>query len=127
MKIAHLALWVTDIEKSKEFYEKYFAARSGDRYENKTKGFTSYFLSFPESEVRLEIMNKVSITEKNTQEKLGWAHLAMSVGSEETVNSLTEKLRADQVEIVGEPRWTGDGYYESVVKDTEGNLVEITI
>lgn len=127
MKIAHLALWVSDLEKSKEFYEKYFSAQTGDKYENKTKGFTSYFLTFPGNEVRLELMNKVSVIEKDTQEKLGWAHLAMSVGSEEAVNVLTEKLRADHVEVIGEPRWTGDGYYESVVKDTEGNFVEITI
>lgn len=127
MRITHLALWVNDLEKSKAFYEKHFLAQAGAKYENKTKGFTSYFLSFPGNEVRLEIMNKTSITLKDNEEKLGWAHLAISVGSEDAVRDLTEQMRSDQVSVVGEPRWTGDGYYESVVKDPEGNLVEITI
>lgn len=56
----------------------------------------------------------------------GLAHFAISVGSKEMVNALTGKLRADNVIIESEPRTTGDGYYESVVLDTEGNLIEIT-
>jgi lactoylglutathione lyase len=31
------------------------------------------------------------------------------------------------IQVIGEPRTTGDGYYESVVLDPEGNRVEITI
>ena len=50
----------------------------------------------------------------------------MSVGSKEKVDQLTEQLRTDGFEIIGEPRTTGDGYYESVVADPDGNLVEIT-
>jgi lactoylglutathione lyase len=56
---------------------------------------------------------------------LGLVHFAVSVGSEANVNQLTERLRADGYEIVGEPRWTGDGYYESVVFDPEQNRIEI--
>ncbi|MFP9220151.1 glyoxalase, partial [Enterococcus faecalis] len=29
--------------------------------------------------------------------------------------------------VVNGPRTTGDGYYESVIEDDEGNLIEITI
>jgi lactoylglutathione lyase len=28
--------------------------------------------------------------------------------------------------LLGEPRRTGDGYYESVILDPEGNRIEIT-
>jgi len=35
-------------------------------------------------------------------------------------------MRAAGVAIARGPRVTGDGYYEAVVSDTEGNLVEIT-
>jgi lactoylglutathione lyase len=42
------------------------------------------------------------------------------------VDSLTERLRADNYIIESEPRTTGDGFYESVILDTEGNLIEIT-
>ncbi|WP_396632837.1 VOC family protein [Maribacter sp. R86514] len=52
---------------------------------------------------------------------------ALLVVSKEQVHVLTEKLRADGFTIAGEPRTTGDGYYESVVLDPEGNQIEITI
>lgn len=39
---------------------------------------------------------------------------------------MTERFRADKIQINGEPRTTGDGYYESVILDVEGNQVEIT-
>ena len=69
------------------------------------------------------------ITPLNRSEKqhTGFIHFAISVGDKGTVDSLTERLRIDGYEIVGEPRTTGDGYYESVVLDPDGNRIEITI
>ena len=58
---------------------------------------------------------------------LGFTHLSFSVGSKEKVDHLTQKMSSDGVSIVGQPRTTGDGYYESVVLDPEGNRIEITI
>ena len=58
---------------------------------------------------------------------IGLAHFSMSVGSKEAVISLTETLRKDGYTIKGEPRTTGDGYFESVILDSDGNKVEITI
>ena len=46
--------------------------------------------------------------------------------SKEKVDELTEILKADGYEVISGPRTTGDGYYESVVEDCEGNLIEIT-
>ena len=57
MKIEHVALWVTDLELVKAFYEKYFEAKAGDRYHNPKTRFSSYFLSFDEGS-RLELINK---------------------------------------------------------------------
>ena len=126
MKINHVAIWVSDIEKSREFYEKYFGGVSNEKYENKLKGFSSYFLSF-ESGTRLEIMQKVNITKfSESSEKVGIAHIAFSIGSKEKVNELTERLRKDGYKIIGEPRVTGDGYYESVICDEDNILIEIT-
>ncbi|HDT9434372.1 TPA: VOC family protein [Listeria monocytogenes] len=125
MKIEHVALWTTNLEQMKQFYVIYFGATANDLYENKTKGFTSYFLSF-EDGARLEIMSRTDVTGKTTGENLGWAHIAISTGTKEAVDELTEKLRQDGFAIAGEPRMTGDGYYESVVLDPEGNRIEIT-
>ena len=83
---------------------------------------------FGDGKTRLELMNRADII--NDPNKRGFmkgiAHFAISVGSKEAVNSLTERLRADNYIIKSEPRTTGDGYYESVVLDPEGNYVEIS-
>lgn len=60
-------------------------------------------------------------------EHLGFTHLSFSVGSKEEVDHLTQQMSSEGTPIVGQPRTTGDGYYESVVLDPEGNRIEITI
>ena len=65
---------------------------------------------------------------KNGEMKyIGYAHLSISVGSKEHVDSITNQLEKDGYEIYSQPRLTGDGYYESCVFDPEGNLIEVTI
>lgn len=128
VKIEHLAIWTNDLEKAKNFYVKYFDMVCSEKYQNPAKQFTSYFLSFKNSNVRIELMHRPDILEHPGKKGLtnGLTHFAISVGSKENVNSLTEKLKADNFVIESEPRTTGDGYYESVVLDSEGNLIEIT-
>lgn|SRR5574343_174461 len=129
MKIEHIAIWVTDLENCKTFFETYFNAVAGDLYYNRITGFRSYFLSFA-SGSRLELMQRPDITEADKdykKQKLGIIHFAISVGTKDKVDSLTNVLRKDGYRIVGEPRNTGDGYYESVVLDPEENLIEITV
>lgn len=127
-KIQHVAIWVEHLEGIRQFYEKYFMAESSEKYINLTKGFSSYMLSFKGGGV-LEIMNRLDIkpVEEPGKEHLGWAHIAIGVGSRDKVLELTEVLRANGFKIVGEPRTTGDGFFESVVLDPEGNRVEITV
>ncbi|OQX29452.1 MAG: hypothetical protein B0D92_03650 [Spirochaeta sp. LUC14_002_19_P3] len=127
MKIEHIAIWTKELEVSRRFYAQFFGAKSGEKYENKIKGFSSYFLTF-EDGCRLEIMNLKGKTEKeiDTQYR-GIAHFAISAGKKEAVNHLTELLRGQGVPILSEPRETGDGYYESVVLDPDGNRIEITV
>lgn len=127
MRIEHIAIWVSDIEEMRKFYEQYFNANAGEKYTNLKKNFTSYFLSF-EQGARVELMYKPEISKViNQEEHLGFIHFAIAVGTKEKVDSLTQQLRIDGFRITGEPRTTGDGYYESVVLDPEGNRIEITI
>jgi lactoylglutathione lyase len=42
------------------------------------------------------------------------------------VDRLVKEMEQAGVQIVSGPRVTGDGYYEAVIADSEGNLVEIT-
>ncbi|WP_175074298.1 VOC family protein [Terribacillus sp. AE2B 122] len=126
MKIEHIAIWVKDIERMKNFYMRYFGAESNSLYVNEKKGFASYFLTFS-SGSRLELMKKVGVNKEMLPNQLGWAHVAFSVGSKDEVDTLTKMIREDGYTIKGNPRTTGDGYYESVIEDPEGNTVEITI
>ena len=127
MKIEHIAIWTKDLEKMKEFYLQYFDLSSNEKYHNSKKNFSAYFLSFPTG-ARIELMFKPEIFEiiKSTEFNLGLTHFAISVGSKEKVDKLTNLIRQNGHRIVGEPRITGDGYYESVISDPEGNLIEIT-
>jgi len=128
MKIEHLAIYTKDLEKLKEFYIKYFHVKVNEKYRNQKTQFESYFLSFDEG-CRLEIMT-LPILKENKDISLnltGLAHFSISVGSKEEVLALTEKLRLDGYMIKGEPRTTGDGYFESVILDPDGNKIEITI
>ena len=128
MKIEHIAIWVKDIDKVCEFYRKYFGGAVHPIYHNPAKQFTSRFITFDDG-ARLEIMHRPDIKqiEMFHVEHLGYAHLSFSVGSKEEVDHLTQQMSNDGIQVVGQPRTTGDGYYESVVLDPEGNRVEITI
>ena len=128
MRIEHLALWVHDLEGMRDFYLKYFDTTSGEKYVNSAKQFTAYFILFGEGKTRLELMTRPDITVIDGKRgfNMGLAHFTISVGGKDKVDALTERLRQDNYTIFGEPRTTGDGYYESVVLDPEGNYLEIS-
>ena len=128
MKIEHAAIWTRDIESLKHFYVTYFEGRSGANYTNPVRQFQSCFITFS-SGARLELMHMpsipLSLNDVDAQ-FTGLIHLAFAVGSEAGVDALTERLRRDGYRVVGEPRRTGDGYYESSVLDPDGNRLEIS-
>lgn len=129
MHIEHIAIWTNDLERCIEFYELYFGASSGARYVNPKKGFESAFLTFSGG-ARLEIMKTTTLTPVALEpgaQRMGLTHLAISVGSESQVDELTERLRAAGYPVLDGPRRTGDGYYESVVLDPDGNRLEIAV
>ncbi|MDK2865711.1 MAG: lactoylglutathione lyase [Clostridiales bacterium] len=132
MLIGHIGLWVRDLEAMKTFYCRYFEAITNEGYYNRTRGFRSYFLSF-ESGAKLELMSLESMLETalettfetNGMQRYGLAHLAFEVPTKSHVEALTSRLIADGYRCTSMPRMTGDGYYESVVVDPEGNAVEL--
>lgn len=128
MKIDHLAIWVEDLETMRQFYLRYFDVTCGEKYFNPKRNYTSYFLTFSGGSSRIELMLQPDIRDNEKDRGLikGLAHLSINVGSKDAVNNLTERLRRDGYTIIGEPRTTGDGYYESVILDPEGNYIEIT-
>lgn len=125
MEITHIGIWTSDLEAMKDFYTHYFRGISNEKYTNSIKKFESYFITF-ERGAKLELMCKESILKaRNKEGQVGIAHIAFSLGSKDEVLLLTEKLRLDGIRIIGEPRTTGDGYFESTVLDVEGNRIEL--
>lgn len=125
MKIEHVGMWVRDIETVAAFYAEYFDARIGEPYENPAKGFRSRFLTIGNG-ARLELMTRTDVTVSAPSETLGLAHLAVVVGDDAAVDALAARLIRDGHSVIDGPRRTGDGYYECVALDPEGNRVEIT-
>ncbi|MDO6435773.1 VOC family protein [Cyclobacterium sp. 1_MG-2023] len=127
-RIEHIAIWTKDLEKMRAFYLEFFELSSNEKYYNPKKKFSSYFLSFKEG-ARIELMHSPLLNEilEHSEINLGLTHFAISVGSKENVDFLTEKVRKGGYKVAGEPRFTGDGYYESVITDPDGNTIEITI
>lgn len=127
MKIEHIAMYVNDLIKTKEFFEKYFEAKSNSGYHNKNTDFKSYFLTF-DNGARLEIMNKPKMDDiEKTLIQTGFIHIAFSVGSKEKVDKLTTQFKEDGYDVISGPRTTGDGYYESCIIGIEGNQIEVTV
>jgi lactoylglutathione lyase len=128
-RIEHIAIWTEDLDRLAAFYAGYFGARIGSVYANPAKGFESRFLSL-DGGARIELMKSTQllpVTAARGAQRMGLTHLAISVGSELHVDRLTQRLRQDGFEVLDGPRLTGDGYYESVVLDPDGNRVEVTV
>ncbi len=127
MRIEHLAIWTYNLERLRDFYMHYFDASSTEIYYNHSREFRSYFLFF-DGECRLELMEMPNLGKsKNDPLKnfTGYAHFAIRVESKSQVDHLTETIRNDGYKVIGEPHNTGDGFYESVVLDPDGNKLEI--
>ena len=124
MKIHHIAIWTFRLEELREFYIRYFNGTSNEKYINPKKGFESYFIYFDDG-AALELMSRTDVQNTPIEEnKLGLTHFALSFQSKEDVLRTTEQLRSDGDTIAGEPRTSGDGYFESVILDPDGNRVE---
>ena len=128
MRIDHLAVWTEDIDRLATFYGTWFGAVAGPRYHNERKGFESVFLSFADG-ARLEVMKTITLEPLLSApgaQRMGLTHFAIALGSDAAVDALTARFKADGFPILDGPRRTGDGYYESVTLDPDGNRLELT-
>ena len=127
-RIGHVAIWTEDLERLAKFYAQYFGASVGPKYANPSKGFESRFLTFSDG-ARLELMTTSMLKPVRHEpgaQRMGLTHLALCLGSEGRVDELTAALRAAGLAVEDGPRRTGDGCYESVVIDPDGNRLELT-
>ena len=126
MQLAHIALYVQDLEGMKDFYVQHFDASASAKYHNPKTGLQTYFLSFSGG-ARLELMTRPELTPHPQQDALaaGYNHIAFALGSRERVDALAQELAQAGCLILSSPRVTGDGYYEVSLQDPEGNLLEL--
>ena len=74
----------------------------------------------------IELMHNPDQAQLLAQSEASQFHFAISLGGRNRVDALVASLASKNIEILKLPRITGDGYYEALVKDIEGNLIEIT-
>jgi lactoylglutathione lyase len=128
MKIEHICINVKDIEKEKAFYSGIFGLTSNQKYHNNATGWENYFLSSPEGGARLELLSHAAMPQAQKERNAsGIVHLCFALGSREKVLEVTELVKAKGCPVLSDPRWTGDGYFESSFLDPEGNMIELTI
>jgi lactoylglutathione lyase len=126
MKLAHVALWTRDLDGAAAFWETYFGAIVGAPYRSQRRpGFVSRFAELPGAATRIELMTAPWLEAAATQERPGWDHVAVSVGSAAAVDELAARCAADG-RLVSAPRLTGDGYYEAVLAMPDGTRIEVT-
>ncbi|HCT7983839.1 TPA: VOC family protein [Serratia liquefaciens] len=126
MKIAHVALWTRDIDAQVTFWQRYFDGVAGEQYVSRNRpGFVSHFVSLAAGPT-LEIMSLPDLlSAEQASERVGWAHIALSVGEESRVDQLAQRAQQEGI-LQAAPRWTGDGFYEAIIRDPDGNAIEIT-
>lgn len=131
MRLEHIAIWTDKLDALKDFYTRYFNGTTNALYHNPAHGFSSYFISFPGSgSARLELMHMPGIPrsqDSTLTQFSGFIHICFDVGTPAAVDALTARIGADGYLVLQQPRTTGDGYYESVVLDPDGNRVEIGV
>ena len=127
MKLHHIAIWTFRLEELKEFYVRFLGGKSNEKYVNPKKGFESYFISFGEGP-SLELMSRPDVQNTVVEEnRVGLTHLAFTFPGQEEVLRFTEEMRSEGYTIAGEPRTSGDGYFESVILDPDGNRIELSL
>ena len=69
MKIEHIAMYVNELEKARDFFVKYLGGKSNDGYHNPNTDFRSFFISFDDG-ARIELMNKPGLVDADRRRLL---------------------------------------------------------
>lgn len=126
MNIAHVALWTRHLDAQVQFWETVFGGRRNERYLSKNRpGFASHFITL-DGGPTLELMTVPDLPDAPAHpEFIGWAHIAIHIGSQADVDRMAAQAQSNGT-LLSAPRMTGDGFYEAVIADPDGNRIELT-
>lgn len=144
MTIEHIAITTADIDRLRQFYTTYFGMEAETEITGST-GARIIFMHSPDGGARIELMQRPQpITQSTTlsgnqfvdqsdsrtvgQPSIapdGYVHMAFSVGGEDAVNALIQRLQAAGVTILRHPQLTPSGSYLATIADPDGNPLEI--
>lgn len=117
MRLLQINIPARDIELIRYWYMRYFAMKSSELHTDED-GVKSYRLNCPDDSCFI-------LVTKNDEPRTALT-LAISVGSRQGVDFVTELLRTDGHRIDSEPKNDVYGVYHSVALDPEGNRVMVT-
>ncbi len=126
MKINHVALYVNDLVKMRNFYELYFGGRLTREYHNEQKKRTVSFLIFSEGTYIELIKPEKAYSEKNKGEFYGSAHIGFELKTTHEVDRLCLRLKQNKYTEMKKAHHTQNGFYEAAFLDPEDNVIEIT-
>lgn len=140
MTIEHIAITTADIDRLRRFYSTYFGMEAEAEITGST-GSRITFMHSPDGGARIELMQKpqadtrpeapsgIQSADQTTKQPAispcGYAHLAFSVGSEDAVSALIQRLAAAGVTILRQPKRTPSGTLLATIADPDGNPIEI--
>ena len=94
MKIAHIAVWTSQLEALKDFYMENFSATANEKYERPDGSFASYFLTFSGGG-KLEVMQIPDVNARPYQwdeQVVGYTHISVALPTRNDVDAMYLKL-----------------------------------
>ena len=125
MKFVHISIRANNIDKSIEFYQKYFNMVLVSRREMKVNNAEIAFLKSEGDDFKLEIThykNQKEFKQAEYEDRV-WEHLAFNV---DNMDHIIDRLKKDGVTITDEPfNLSPTGPLIAFIEDPTGILIEL--
>ena len=122
MRLHHVAFWTRRIDVLEDFYARHLGGKV--LFRHAIGNFRCTFMSLDDS-VKIELMSRTELGDPDLTERIGYSHLSLEVDSKARVDQLTETFRAAGIPIEKDKEQYDDGFYESSIRDPDGNVIEI--
>ena len=122
MRVHHVAFWTRQIVVLEDFYTRHLGGKV--LFRHTIADFRCTLMSLDDS-VKIELMTRTNLGAADITERVGYSHLSLEVDSKARVDELTEIFRTAGIPIEKDKEQYDDGFYESSIRDPDGNIIEI--